>query len=178
MSLLKKLRERKQDNNFQKSGLFVYVDNLDTLELREEKDYFMIGRYNDDRSQFINLATNQVFNLGTTYGNTMNLSVKDRNYSLVSNYGYYNVEDDSCQSITMKVKVYGLSNDNLLTTNINIDYKHLTSANFNKFKSFYKFLMKMPQEEVSLNEIKRIHKELNNYAYTEIVKQLEKTQSL
>ena len=176
MNLLKKLKERKEDKKLHKDEILVYINDLESLELREEKEYFIVGCYNDDRSQFTNLATGETFNLNTTYGNTMTLRVKDRNYLLMSNYGYYYFEDD--EKILLKANAFGKAKEGLLTNNLVIDYKNVRSASYKQLKAFYKFLMQTPKEEVTSQEIKAIDKALNNYAYNLIAKELEKSQSL
>ena len=174
MKLIEKIFNRSKGVSFNKNQILIYADNLRSLELREEKDYFIIGRYNDDRSQFENLATGEIYKLNSRYGNTMAICVNGRNYSLVSNYGKIDIMGDN---VVMRTNAYGHEND-FLTLKVAVDYKNKQSDSYKKLKSFYDYLLKTATSEIDIKEIKKLNEDMNNFAYDAIGQELEQNQTL
>lgn len=173
MNLIEKIFNKKKKVCFEKNQIFLYVDNSNKLELRDEKDYFIFGRYNDDRSQFTNLATQEVFQLNTTYGNTLWLNLKGRTYSLTSGFGFIDFIDNK---IVLKLKAYGIGTDFLIDAAA-IDFKKTNSKNFKSLSSFYWFLKSGATDNISLKEVQTVSKDVNDYVYHKIAQELEKSQN-
>ena len=188
MGLLQKMFSKKEEQNdlvISKSEIFIYGRGESDLRVEEDKNYFIIGYFNEDRTIFTDIANDKVYKMEKPYCGTLEINFEGIKMNAVGSGASYerekryighailkpntHIEDKNFQ--WLKEIVVGRS---YYSPTVN---EWICTAESRDMRKFLDFLLKHTFAEVKASELKLIAKGLNNYAYDCAVK-LEKGKSI
>ncbi len=154
MNLLKKLFKKnffEQENNFEqsfnKSSIWIYTEDMQQPAVREEKDYVKIG-YFDGTKYFYNIVTGESFPIQSN----KDMVIDGRCFKTIFCY----CEKGICYLSQNRAKGYSPLNGSFIATE---------DGTVVKLKSTFEFMKKLGHHIVTIDELKKIHEELNAYAH-------------